>query len=314
VAVIRFAVLVVAFLAALLGPGGAGAARACSYLAGVSYHATRVSGPQPLNAGVLVSTIGFSNPGDAGPVSFQVYDDAGRAIAHEATPLRGYVSPEANYLIREMAPPVPGSKRIYGGLGFPIPALALEYGDEFDQTPPSLEGPIRMWVDRGHSSGGCFGGPFPGYVAEVQLPPANERAIVTIYATDRNGRDERPLRDVIAHPDRPSGARLAFSGELGRTVCLAFKTTDLAGNSTSLGSPCCADEKTASGPCERIAAPPRENFIPEPAPAGGGCSLSPRSQASAAWAWLAIVLGWLLCARRHRRLARPVRHRRGRAC
>jgi hypothetical protein len=303
--VIRFGILVVAVFAALLGLS-APDARACSLPPPeVRYYAARASGLQPLNGGVLVVFDSFRDPGDAGPWNL-VFDDAERPIAHELTPLRGYTSPGAAFLIREMAPPVPGSKRIYGGVGFPVPALALEYGDELDVTPPNLEGPIRMWVDRGHSSGGCFGGPFPGYVAEVQLPPANERAIVTINATDRNGRDERLLRDLIAHPDKPSAARLDFSGELGRTVCLAFKITDLAGNSTSLGSPCCADEKTASGPCERIAAPPRENFIPEPAPAGGGCSLSPRSQASAAWSWLAIVLGWLLCARRHRRLARPV--------
>ena len=95
----------------------------------------------------------------------------------------------------------------------------------------------------------------------------------------------------------------AFRAKWGGQFVLAFKTTDLAGNSTQLGPPCCADEKRAQGPCERVAAPPREYVVPEPEPAGG-CSLSPRSRANAAWVWLALVFGWVLRARSSRRLAR----------
>jgi hypothetical protein len=311
--------LVVVFVGMLRSPE----TRACSVGPGVWYHAAKASGLQPRNAGVLARVVGFYGPGDAGPRSFQVFDDGGQAIAHEATPLRGYASPEAVYLIKETVLPVPGHKRLYQDAPRPYPPLLqLEYGDELDMTPPALAGPIRLWVDRGHTSGGCFGGPFPGYVAGVLLPAANEQTIVSIYATDANGREERLLRDVIAHPDRAAGeVRLDFSGDFGRTVCLAFKTTDLAGNATPLGPPCCADERSASGPCERAGAPPREYFIAEPdagappvagpggpsAPAaGGGCSLSPRSRASAAWIWLAVVFGWVVRARRHRKLARPV--------
>jgi hypothetical protein len=266
--VTRFVLLVVAFVAVSTG---AGVARACSLQGGVRYLASRASGPQPRNSGVLATTGTYEAPG---PTSGFVSDEAGRAVAVESTPLF-FRAPEAISLLREPTLPASGSKRVHGvPLGLPDASRAVaEYG----------------------------------YTAGVQLPAANERAFVSIYETDRNGRDARQLADVIVHPDRPMvEARVAVSGEAGRTACLAFKITDLAGNPTPLGQPCCADEKTASGPCQRIAPPPREYFIPEPEPSGAGCSLSPRSQASAAWAWLAIVIGWFLRARRHRRLARPV--------
>jgi hypothetical protein len=297
--VTRFVVLVVALVAV---SAEAGAARACSLPNGVRYLASKASGPQPRNSGVLATSGTYEAPV---PGSGFVSDDAGRAVAVESTPLF-FRSPDAISLLREPTLPAPGSKRVYGvPLGLPDASRAVveyggivvEYGDEMDLTAPRLQGPIRMWVDRGHlSPGGCPG--VAGYTAGVQLPAADERAFVSIYETDRNGLDARQLADVIVHPDSPMvEARVAVSGEVGRTVCLAFKTTDLAGNPTQLGPPCCADEKTAQGPCERVAAPPREYVVPEPEPAGG-CSLSPRSRENATWVWLALVVGWVLRARR----------------
>ena len=64
-AVIRFAIVVVACLAAVLG---APDARACSLPPpGVWYYAARASGSQPLNGGVLAMFDSFNDPGDAEP-------------------------------------------------------------------------------------------------------------------------------------------------------------------------------------------------------------------------------------------------------
>jgi hypothetical protein len=301
---------------------GAAAARACTLFIRVQLFTARAAGPQPRNSGVLASSVSF------GPASFLAFDDAGKPVALQITALQAHRGPDGLYLIRDAASPAPGSKRIYRGApsgGSPMPAeVTVEYGEEMDATAPTLDGPIRMWVGRNQSVGACPGP--PEYVAGVLLPVASERGFVSIVETDRDGRNEQPLVDVFVRPDeRAAETRLGISGEPGRTLCLAFKTTDLAGNTTPLSAPCCVDEKTISGPCELVTAPASIWGPPEAGDAGsgtadagvdagggataargsGGCGVAQRAPAGGVWA-IGVALVALAAGLRSR-AARPGR-------
>ena len=303
---------------------GAAEARACTLFSRVQLFPARAAGPQPRNSGVLGVSTSF------GPASFLAFDDAGKPVALQVTALQAPLGPDGLYLIRDATSPAAGSKRIYRGApsgGTPAPAeVTVEYSEEMDATAPSLEGPIRLWVGRNQSVGACPGP--PEYVAGVLLPVASERGFVSIVETDRDGGNGQPLVDVFVRPDEYAAeARLGISGEPGRTVCLAFKTTDLAGNTTPLGAPCCVDEKNISGPCEQVTAPASIWGPPEPEPGdagsgtadaapdagnggtaargGGGCSVAQQAAPGGAWAITAALIA--LAAGLRSRAARPGR-------
>ena len=125
-------------------------------------------------------------------------------------------------LLRGLVPAEPGGTRDFEGTlrpGVDGVGLGIEFGQEPDRTPPSLEAPIGIWVARSRTVGACPGP--PEYTAGLWLPPASERAYLSIYEIDQNGQNPVALADMLLTTMIGWHERLGISGEAGRKVCLA---------------------------------------------------------------------------------------------
>lgn len=295
--------LAVAFasLAALLTT--ARPAPACSYVTGIAFVQPPPAGVQPRNAGVIASYINYSTGTEW---SFRVVGGE-QALAVEVNRL---LSPDPiTHLVWLRLSPLPSGRVTIGAVRREAnapgndAALQLDFSDQVDDTPPALEGLPAVWIHRQREYHSPCGSP-PSYVLGARWTGASEAGFVSFFETTREGLVQRPLADILFDTGGVPDGRFAVDGEPGRTVCLRFKATDLAGNETPLGPVCCADEAKVTGPCTRAEAPPSR--FPEVEASGGGCTVAADDRPRDMLSLLVVVIVAAVRSRFARRTVRPM--------